>query len=1135
MRKIFISFIFVFCSYFSFSSHFMGGEITWECIKAGPDVGKYIFQMKVYRDCNGITFSQTSQTLDAHNYPSVGSQTPILLNFISITDISPDGSILSGNNCFDCAAGQVGAVEEYVWRSDPTIMVGTPPAEGWHFTWGSCCRSSNIDNGMSDDPWTLRAVMYPYTDPVTGNAIPADPCFDSSPSFKEQAKTIICTGYEFSYSHNAFDDELDAIEYSWGTPLGENLNYNPSVPNSTALVFSAPYSVNSPIPGMPTLDASTGEITYLSNTPGVFVTCIKVEARKCGQLVAEIYREVQVVLVDCGLYVQPTDGFNDPPTITEAFTDPVTGMPTYETTVYAGQLVQFTIEAEDLDTYAGGQFQEITLDADGGQFASDYVSVNNCANPPCATFNNGAGVTPPFTAPGIVSGVFEWQTDCAHMTADVGCNTTSNVFTFLIKANDDFCPANGISIATIKITVVPPIPDLRCTEVLENGDVVLTWKYVDGAPPTAEPYMVWHSSNPNGPFTLIDSVFFPITTYTHTSAGGNDIAQYYYLSTEEGCGVLAGDLNSDTLASIFINVIPINQGITANLNWNAIHDPLLYTSSTDYELFLKNPNTIFTNILTTPNLNYIHNAEFCDYFPEFYVEIDDASGCFSKSNIASIHLLDTVSPVKPEITDISVNSSGQAVVSWTSSAGADYYDIYKKDNDGLLVNIATVNGVNNTTYLDVSSDASNLSELFAVRAYDTCGNFSDTTRIHNSINLEATLNACAHTITMDWNEYINWTGGTDHYEVVINETTGVDPRTSVRLDGNAVDFVLENIIHACIYDIHILAFNSDSIYVAMSDQLSFIADLPKKPDFNYITTTSVDHTDGAVDISCYIDNTAIISRYEIDRSERETNNFLNIVSIPFPNNGDMIYYHDIDIETKDHFYQYHVFPVDTCGKRVSSPIVPLWSIDTSLSQTILCEADINTDYGNLLFPEEYTNTVWFNNYIEWLGNVSHYNLYRSVNREPYVLVPLHTFYPGDSLLFVDFVSEFVDGNGRFCYYVEGVEGNGNDFGFTERSLSNEVCISQTPKLFVPNTFTPNDDDHNELFKPVTAFVSDEGYSFSIYTRTGELIFNTNNPSKGWDGTFQGREAQIGNYVYHIEYINSVGELTVKTNLVSLVR
>ena len=78
------------------------------------------------------------------------------------------------------------------------------------------------------------------------------------------------------------------------------------------------------------------------------------EARKCGQLVAEIYREVQVVLIDCGIYTQPQDGFNDPPTITTPFIDPFTGLPTYETTVYAGQLVQFNIEAEDIDTYNGG-------------------------------------------------------------------------------------------------------------------------------------------------------------------------------------------------------------------------------------------------------------------------------------------------------------------------------------------------------------------------------------------------------------------------------------------------------------------------------------------------------------------------------------------------------------------------------------------------------------------------------------------------------------------------------------------------------------------------------------------------------------------------------------------------------------
>ena len=237
MRKFILLLSIICCSFTSFSSHFMGGEITWECIKdpTSPNYGRYIFEMKVYRDCSGITFSQISQTLTHHNYPALGQTTPILLNFVSISDISPDGTPLSGNTCFDCNAGTLGAVEEYIWRSDPLTLLGTPPAEGWHFTWGSCCRSSNIDNGMSDMDWTLRAVMYPYTDPATGNAIPADPCFDSSPEFKELAKTIICTGYEFSYSHNASDDELDEITYIWGEPLGDAFSYNPS-----NLAFSVP-------------------------------------------------------------------------------------------------------------------------------------------------------------------------------------------------------------------------------------------------------------------------------------------------------------------------------------------------------------------------------------------------------------------------------------------------------------------------------------------------------------------------------------------------------------------------------------------------------------------------------------------------------------------------------------------------------------------------------------------------------------------------------------------------------------------------------------------------------------------------------------------------------------------------------
>ena len=50
------------------ATHLMGGEITWECIKAGPDAGKYIFTVKIYRDCQGVPLQNiNNKVLVVHN------------------------------------------------------------------------------------------------------------------------------------------------------------------------------------------------------------------------------------------------------------------------------------------------------------------------------------------------------------------------------------------------------------------------------------------------------------------------------------------------------------------------------------------------------------------------------------------------------------------------------------------------------------------------------------------------------------------------------------------------------------------------------------------------------------------------------------------------------------------------------------------------------------------------------------------------------------------------------------------------------------------------------------------------------------------------------------------------------------
>jgi gliding motility-associated-like protein len=1147
MRNILVLVLILVFSFQVKASHLMGGEITWECLKSGPNVGQYIFTLKVYRDCSGITVSTFTQNIQVWGHSSV---TFISADFVLQQDVSPIcDPANSGNPNLDCASGNQGAVEEYIFQSIPVTLIGIPPTTGWHFTWDNCCRNNAITNlATSSDGFTLRASMYPYdSDFPNGVYLPADPCFDSSPNFKEQPKTILCVGFPFSYSHNASDAELDDLVYLWGEPLDDNVPlaggvFNPGV-SPSILTFFPPYSVNSPLPGNPTLDAQTGEVNYNANQAGYYVTCVKVEAYKCNQLVAEIFREVQVVLIACPSMPGGAGIPNNPPAVSTPFIDTATTLPSYETTVFAGELVNFNIEGTDGDMYNGVTPQNLTMEVSGGQFSGDYINTSNCLNPPCATFNNGSGITPPFSSPGIVSGVFTWQTACSHIAAISGCGATSNVFTFLVKVYDDFCPANGIKFATIKVTVLPsPIdnaPDVRCVSVLSDGSVDITWEHLASSPPSTV-YSIFHSSSPNGPFTFLDSILYPINIYNHPSAGVNSLQQYYYVTSHSSCADESEP--SDTLSTIKLTITPINAATVGDLNWNAIHVPSLTTSLANYQVFAKDGNGVFQNVGQSPTTDFLFPAVTCDSNQDMYVSLEDQSGCISQSSIDSAILSDELSPDLPVITDVSVDVNGKAIINWTCSSGdVDMYEINIKDAQGWIP-IGIVNAPI-TTFIYNASNASNTSETFAVRALDSCDNASLRSVEHNSINIETQVNVCDFIVDISWNEYINITDGISHYTIFITETDqfGGITNSTDRLTTE-MNFIINNINAGSNYYIYVVAYNTDSTIAATSDQLNEPISLPTQPTFNYIEYASINHDNGFVEINCLIDNQAIIDYYDIFRSLRKEDSFNKIGQTPF-SGSTSVHYTDETAKIAEEFYQYQIYPVDTCGVRLSAP--PVFSAaymnDTSFAQTILLQAVINLDYSsNSSLEGEYTNTLSFNEYDKWLGSVVEYRLYRSMNREEFNVLPLHTWdrvnNPTEELKYIDIVTDYGEGNGRFCYYIEAIEGNDNPYGpVLEGSFSNIACVSQTPIIFVPSVFTPNGDEHNEVFRPVTYFVSEIGYSFTIYNREGTALFSTNDPQKGWAGTYLGNMVQNGNYIYHLQFRNGVGNLTEKTAVVTLVR
>ena len=71
-------------------------------------------------------------------------------------------------------------------------------------------------------------------------------------------------------------------------------------------------------------------------------------------------------------------------------------------------------------------------------------------------------------------------------------------------------------------------------------------------------------------------------------------------------------------------------------------------------------------------------------------------------------------------------------------------------------------------------------------------------------------------------------------------------------------------------------------------------------------------------------------------------------------------------------------------------------------------------------------------------------------------------------------------------------------------------------LYIPTAFTPNADRRNDVFR-AKVFGNALSFRMQVYNRFGQMIFNSADPYKGWDGTFNGKLADAGTYVWQCSY------------------
>ncbi len=99
------------------------------------------------------------------------------------------------------------------------------------------------------------------------------------------------------------------------------------------------------------------------------------------------------------------------------------------------------------------------------------------------------------------------------------------------------------------------------------------------------------------------------------------------------------------------------------------------------------------------------------------------------------------------------------------------------------------------------------------------------------------------------------------------------------------------------------------------------------------------------------------------------------------------------------------------------------------------------------------------------------------------------------------------------------------------TISKSISITLLPVL--PSGFTPNGDNENDVF--IIRGGPFQSIDFKIYNNWGQLIFESNEQAKGWDGTFKGEDAPLGVYTWTFVVDMGGGFIVKESGDVTLIR
>ncbi|MBQ7984381.1 MAG: gliding motility-associated C-terminal domain-containing protein [Bacteroidales bacterium] len=480
--------------------------------------------------------------------------------------------------------------------------------------------------------------------------------------------------------------------------------------------------------------------------------------------------------------------------------------------------------------------------------------------------------------------------------------------------------------------------------------------------------------------------------------------------------------------------------------------------------------------------------------------------CVFESNVAEVSKADNDQPQTPafnhQTNPVTVDVNTQKVIiNWQPSTSSDTwgYAVCKTNDNGVREALDTVYGRESTSYTCNKCGKMFVNDI-TVYAFDSCGNPSTLSDTYRNMVLKSNRESCNEPLKLTWNascteigpeSYTVYMAGDDGQYNAVKTVSGTSCTVDVpNADGTVKIFVS--------YGNAGQDYASNVVEVSTSGADTL--------DFVYLNDASVDSTNMNVRLEFEADNTKKVQGFELWRS-RGDGEYTKVKDIAY--NGQSVYTvtDNLEVSAAEYSYTYYVKVPDVCNSGTYSYSNRLTTIKPLID-------DSNNDKVKIAW-NAFNPKAW---------TVDHYEVYR-YSEGDYADAQLVT--QTNTLSYVETSKGFASPTDRTFYYIVAVgdcytDADGQTVCNQAYSASNFAKFESI--CFVPNAFAPKDGVHQKLqtFKPECHFIRQGTYSFKVYSRSGQLLFETNNVDEGWNGEYKGVICPVGTYVYKIQYVDSDG-------------